>query len=191
MNLEGKNICVYDLEIKEEIDGKKITWGDHGLMGISVGCLFDYRSMEFKIYMDDNIEQMTQRLNEADLVSGFNIIDFDNKLLNATTTTQLRSDLKFFDLLVESRKARGVDRYAKGMRLDDHLEGTFGKTEMKSANGSQAPAMWKEKRLGELVSYVIRDVRQEMMLFEHVWNEKPVKTINASQPWLLMSPRFL
>lgn len=38
MNLEGKNICVYDLEIKEEIDGKKITWGDHGLMGISVGC---------------------------------------------------------------------------------------------------------------------------------------------------------
>jgi hypothetical protein len=57
--LIGKNIVVYDMEIKNVIDGmvvdpstgqqKKLTWNDHHLMGMSCGVLWDYETMEFSI----------------------------------------------------------------------------------------------------------------------------------------------
>lgn len=45
MNLNKRNIVVYDMEIKNSIGSKfgekTITWNDHDLMGISVACLYD------------------------------------------------------------------------------------------------------------------------------------------------------
>lgn len=151
----GKNIVVYDLEIKNVIDGKKITWANHDKMGISVGVAFDYLTSEFKVFMDDNIEDLVHLLNRADVVSGFNILGFDQKLLNATCEA---SHIKpnSYDLLLESRLASGWTpdkRFPSGMRLDDHLQATFGREHLKTA-----------------------DVKRECMLFEHVWAERPVKT---------------
>ncbi len=62
------------------------------------------------------------------------------------------------------------------MRLDDHLMSTFGAANMKTAAGAEAPLMWQRKELGKLISYCVADVKRECMLFEHVWNELPVKT---------------
>ena len=186
MNLIGSNACCFDLEIKHTIDGQKITWNDHHLMGISVGCLFDFKTLDYKFYMDDNLEEMVKRLNDAEIVTGFNIIAFDNKLLNASCQEQLRPDLNFYDLLVESRAARKVDQYQKGMRLENHLQGTFG--EGKSGDGADAPRLWQERRLGELMTYITRDVKCEAKLFKHVWEGKPVTVTGADSSWTLRSP---
>ena len=40
-DLMGKNIVVYDLEIKRTIDKINVGWKDFDKMGISVGVLFD------------------------------------------------------------------------------------------------------------------------------------------------------
>lgn len=181
MGLVGQNIAVFDLEIKEEIDGKKITWNDHKLMGISVGVSFHYKTMEFHVFMDDNLEELPKLLNSCDLVSGFNITGFDNPLLNASAQTKLRPDLPIYDLLVESRLAAGWkkgDMFPKGMKLDDHLECTFGKKFMKTDHGANAPLLWKAGKLGQLTSYCIADVMREVKLFGHVWHGRPVKTPN-------------
>jgi hypothetical protein len=182
LNLEpphGRNIVVYDLEIKEPIEGQ-VTWNRHDLMGISVGVAYHYLTGEFKVFMDDNIEELPELLNQADIVSGFNIIGFDNPLVNATCTKNKyqRTD-NCYDLLIESRKAHGwtpAKPFPKGMRLDDHLEGTFGKQFMKTADGAEAPKMWKRGEFGRLISYCIDDVKRECMLFEHVWHGRPVTT---------------
>ena len=178
----GRNIIVYDLEIKEPIEGP-VTWDRHDLMGISVGVAYHYLTGEFKVYMDDNIAELAAHLHQADLISGFNIISFDNRLLDATIGAKGELarvlDLKAYDLLVESRKASGwtpAKQFPKSMRLDDHLKCTFGDKFMKTANGAEAPLMWKEKQLGRLISYCIDDVKRECLLFEHVWSGKPVKT---------------
>lgn len=179
----GRNIIVYDLEIKEEIDGRKVTWNDHKLMGISVGVAYHYLTAEFKVYMDDNIAELAAHLHEAEIISGFNIMGFDNKVLDATIDAKGELarvlNLKSYDLLVESRKAAGWREnmpFPKGMKLDDHLKYTFGDQFMKTAHGAEAPLMWKNKELGRLISYCIDDVKRECILFEHVYAGKEVRT---------------
>lgn len=172
MELLGKNIVVYDCEIKEPVDGVKITWDRHHLMGLSVACLYDYRADDWNVYFDKDLGALCERLNTADLVVGFNTTGFDNKLLRALGGP-LKSDeeLKNWDILDWSRRSTGwrpSGRFPTGLRLDDHLRGTFGEAFMKTADGADAPGMWQRGELGRLVSYCLADVKRERMLFEHI-----------------------
>lgn len=183
--LKGSNVAVFDLEIKATIDGQKVKWSDHALMGISVGVAFFYKTMSFKVYLDDNISQMADDLMACDLVSGFNIEDFDLPLLRATVKRSF--DIKIYDLLKESRTAFGVDKFAKGFKLDNHLESTFGKEDMKIAHGAEAPGMFQNGRMGELITYCIADVAKECKLFEHAWDDKPISNPNGER--VLFNPK--
>lgn len=172
--LTGKNIVVYDLEIQNVIDGKKITWADHDKMGLSVGCLFDYETGDYSIYFEKDRHALAERLNRAALIVAFNQIGFDNVLLRAIGTyLKPDSELSNYDMLLESRKAVGWKggRFPSGLKLDNHLESTFGKSLMKTEHGSQAPVMWQEGKIGEVTSYCLADVRREKMLFEHIVNK--------------------
>jgi hypothetical protein len=175
----GQNIVCFDLEIKNIIDGKEITWNDHDKLGISVGVAFDYLTGEFKVFMDDNIEGLVSLLNRADIVTGFNITGFDIPCLNATCKAKFTNEKAVYDLLYFSRVASGWrpgDPYPRGMKLDDHLRQTFGEEFMKTSHGEEAPKMWQSGRLGELISYCIDDVKRECFLFEHVYANCAVKT---------------
>lgn len=166
--LQGKNIVVFDCEIENDV----ISWDRKDLMGFSVGCLFDYFTGDFEVYFKEDIQRMARRLNQADLCVGFNILGFDNELIRAQGGDLLPDDqLKHYDILLESRKAMGwtpAQRFPKGMRLDDHLEATFGAAFKKTEDGALAPKMWRDGRRGEVVSYCLADVRREKMAFEHI-----------------------
>jgi DEAD/DEAH box helicase domain-containing protein len=170
--LEGKNIVVFDCEIENDVDGKNVTWATKDKMGFSVGCLFDYRTGDYGVYFKEDIKRFAERLNQADLIVGFNILGFDNELVRAQGGPLLPDDkLKHWDILYYSRLAMGWregDRYPKGMRLDDHLKATFGEEFMKTEDGALAPKMWRDGRRGEVVSYCLADVRREKMLFEYI-----------------------
>lgn len=175
----GKNIVVYDLEIKHPINephpktGQRIGWGDFSKMGISVGCAFDYRDYCFKFYMDDNICDLATRLNEdKTLVVGFAIEKFDNKVMRADPIAgkiPLKPDneLNMYDMLLESRKGAGVANNAGGFKLDDHLRAC--KLPMKTDNGAEAPGMWIRGELGKLCSYVLNDAKVEKMKFDFMY----------------------
>ena len=190
--LKGKPIVVFDLEIKEEIGKNGVTWNTHDKMGISVGCAFDYATMDYLVFMDDNIKELNALLLRSRLVVGFNIIGFDLPLLAATTGGALAISDRVFDLLYASRKAVGWrgegDKYPSGLKLDQHLEATFGKSEMKTADGAQAPVMWQNKELGKVISYCLADVKREKMLFEHVVQGLPVKTTAHGERILELHP---
>lgn len=172
------NYVVFDLEIKNVIDGKLITWDDHGKMGISVGCAFDSKTGRYSAHMDDNLPELVELLEAADVVVGFNIEGFDIPLLEATIGRKL--NLKnVYDILYWSRRSIGwmpADRFPTGLKLDDHLEGTFGKDGMKTAHGAEAPLMFQRGEIGRLTSYCLADVAAELRLFQHIQEEKSVKT---------------
>lgn len=173
MNLAGKNIVVYDLEIEHVIDGKDITWNDHDKMGLSVGCLYDFRTDDYSVYFKADIQPLCGRLNETGtMIVAFNQIGFDNKLLRALGgDLKPDSELNNYDMLLESRKAVGWTekmRFPSGLKLDDHLEATFGKDQMKTAHGALAPKWWSAGRRGEVVTYCLADVKRERMLFQHI-----------------------
>ena len=195
MELAGQNIIVFDLEIKNEIGKNGIGWTDYDKMGISVGCAFDFKAMDYLIYMDDDIEKLAERMNNADLISGFNIEGFDIPLLEANLKMPkgLLAPLiaPRYDIMIESKIARG---YAPNARvkgnLDDHLSATFGPGSLKTEHGSEAPIFWREGKLGRLVSYVIGDVKREGRLLRHAWEGKPIST-PMDGPKILRDPRTL
>jgi len=173
MKLLGRNVVVFDVECRRAVDGNEVTWKSFSKMGISVASALDYRTLDYCVFMQDNIHQLAELICQADLVVGFNILAFDIPLLEATIGTIL-PPINTYDILRESRIACGwkpddeYSAYPKGLKLDDHLLGTFGKDFMKTADGAEAPKMWQENRLGELISYNLADVRRESRLFEHV-----------------------
>lgn len=172
--LNGLNIVVFDCEIENDVDGKNVTWDRKDLMGFSVGCLFDYRTGDYGVYFKEDIARFADRLNNADLIVGFNILGFDNELIRAQGGALKPDDeLNHYDLLQYSRKSIGwtpAQKFPSGMKLDDHLEATFGKENMKTEDGALAPKMWRDGRRGEVVNYCLADVKREKMLFEHVFN---------------------
>lgn len=179
---DGLNIVVFDCEIKNVVDGKIVRWSDFHLMGHAVSCLYDYRSGNYGIFMLDNVDEMINRINEADLVVAFNNKGFDNKLLlgDPSITVKLRPDIdnNCYDMLEVTRRSVGWrgGRFPSGMKLDDHLSAMFGADGMKSGDGAEAPALWQQKKLGKLCSYVIRDVNREKALFEAAWYDGVFKT---------------
>lgn len=171
-DLYGKNIVVYDTEIKRPIDGKEVTWNCHDKMGISVACLFDYESGDTIVYLDDNIGELHKRLEAADLVVGFNTINFDHILLRATVGAE--GEYKNYDLFQEMQASRNLNKFSGGCKLDDVLKATF--CMEKTANGAEAPHMFQRGEMGKLISYCLADVRRERMVFEYAYLHGFIKT---------------
>lgn len=189
--LKGQNILVYDLEIKKNISECSKGWSSHDEMGISVGCAFDYRSMRFRVFMDDNISELVDRLNEPDtLVVAFNNIGFDNKLLRENgLNLKPDSELANFDMLLESRKGAGCPTpFTKGFKLDDHLRAL--KLPMKTGDGALAPQMYKDGKIGTLVDYCLNDVTQEKALFENMFLTRKTSCAYAEN-YEVALPEFL
>lgn len=166
MNLNGKNIVVYDLEIKNPIEKLSNGWSSMDEMGISVGCAYDYRANRYRVFMDDNIQELVDRLNEPEtMVVGFNTVRFDNALLRASKL-DLKPDeeLNNYDMVQVSRKGARVNNFAKGFKLDEHLKACG--LPLKTASGAQAPLLYQEGKIGELIDYCLNDVAQEKALFQ-------------------------
>ncbi len=151
--LTGKNIFVYDLEIKKEIVECTNGWMSHNEMGISVACGFDYREMKYRVFMDDNITELVDRLNEpGTIVVAFNHINFDNKLLRVNgLKLKPDADLKNYDMMRVSKMGASSSEYSvhKGFKLDDHLREN--KLPLKTANGALAPGWFKTGKMGKLI----------------------------------------
>ena len=175
--LNGRNIVVFDCEIKNVIDGKDITWNDHHKMGLSVACSYDFRTDDYEVWFERDVPRLCERLNSADLVVAFNQKGFDNKLLIANGG--VINEENHFDMLEESRRATGWSenkRFPTGLTLDEHLKAMFGEENMKTAHGAMAPVWWQEGRHAEVISYCLADVKRERMLFEFIATYGTVKT---------------
>jgi hypothetical protein len=171
-DLIGKNIIVYDLEIKNEVDTLPRKWASKDLMGISVGCLWDYREMRFRVFLDDNMTQLVKRLSEPEtVIVAFNQIGFDNVLLREDKLlveqgVVLPADnvLKNIDLCVISRRGARASQMQKGFKLDDHLHAM--NLPKKTDDGANAPKLYQAGKLGELIDYCVNDVTVEKKVFE-------------------------
>jgi len=168
--LKGTNVVVFDCETVNPVDGFEITWDDHAKMGISVACMYDFKTDDFSVHLEHaDIDRMVDRFKTADLVVAFNSKGFDNKLLRAHGHEV--DEANHFDMLEASRRAAGWTEgalYPKGLRLDDHLSAMFGESNMKTMAGEQAPLLWKQGRKSEVISYCLADVKRERDLFIHM-----------------------
>ncbi|MFN3534693.1 MAG: ribonuclease H-like domain-containing protein, partial [Desulfatiglandales bacterium] len=79
-------------------------WKNSHLMRISVACLYDLSSDSYKFFREEDIPRLIEELYGAELVVGFNIRDFDYKVLSFYTQKPLNR-LPTLDILQAIYKA--------------------------------------------------------------------------------------
>jgi len=176
--LEDRRIVVFDLEIKRPIESLSKGWNSHDEMGISTLCLYDYSSRRYRVFDDLNKEECLEILNNYEFVVGFNTVNFDWKVVNATWSSDNRRTSKDFDILREIWKSLGLnpDVFSPmthgGYKLDDVAAETVGMR--KSGDGAKAPKLYQAGRIAEVIDYCLEDVRIEKTLFEFIVDHKYV-----------------
>ena len=176
MNQEwpSRNIVVFDLETlrtPEEVGGWKAQE-----MGLSVAVLYSYHDHRYLVYDKHNVKDMVSLLNSSGMVVGFNHTRFDYEVLRGLGYEIM--PLRDYDILVESWKSDGLDpdtydKHHAGYGLDIMAFSTVGSR--KTGNGADAPRLWAEGRIAEVVTYCMNDVRLTKELFEHILEWQDVR----------------
>lgn len=218
-------ITVFDLETKLS-PGTDCKWDEKDKMGISVGVGFSYVTGEQTTYLDDNIHGLWLSLIEADLVTGFNILEFDIPLLRETLRLKIKAvaqakylfgptdseakvqcfegidarlnqesaDItkKSYDIFPVSKAGAKSAKFDKGFRVDDHLKALYGDKWLKTGHGSMAPQLYKDGKMGELISYCMGDVHRERLLFEQCWYSGQLRSMgyrNGDEAYPIEQPQ--
>ncbi len=148
--------CVFDLETKysaEEVGG----WQHCDQMGMSVGVVYDSRLDGYVTYLESEVQDLVTHLSSAELVVGFNIIQFDYRVLAGCSGRTL-TGVPTYDLLTEIKERLGYR-----LSLGRLAEQTLGRP--KSADGLQALRWYREGRIREIVDYCRIDVELTKDLF--------------------------
>jgi DEAD/DEAH box helicase domain-containing protein len=122
-------VGVFDIEtqrLADEVGG----WGNVHLMRLAVAVLYDSRSDIYEAFTEEQVESLIERLQNFDLVVGFNIKRFDYRVLGAYTALDFRT-LPTFDILEDIHRRLGFR-----LSLGHLAEQTLGKA--KIADGIQA-----------------------------------------------------
>ncbi len=147
---------VFDLET-QKLANQVGGWGNTHLMRVSVAVLYDSARDEFISYSEKEVPALLKRLEELELIIGFNQMRFDYGVLGAYTTYDLRA-LPNLDLLLEVQQSLG-----HRLSLDSLAGATLNAA--KTADGLQAVEWWSQGRLAELTAYCRADVELTRDLF--------------------------
>ncbi len=155
--LQTRRLGVLDLETccsADEVGG----WGQCHRMGVSLAVLRETRPERVTVYREGDLERLGQRLQELDLIIGFNLKRFDYQVLQPYTRVKL-SALPTLDILEEVHAILG-----HRISLDHLAEKTLG--EKKLGDGLLALELYAAGKWEELESYCRRDVHLTHRLFE-------------------------
>jgi len=153
------HIVYFDLETQRtanDVGG----WDKKTNMGMSLGVTYSSLRNEYRIYSEKRVNDLICQLLRADLVVGFNVMNFDYQVLMGYTILDLPHQLRTLDLLVEVEQAVGVKP-----GLENIAQATLGIG--KSGVGIDAIKWWRERRIMEIAEYCCFDVKVTRLVHEH------------------------
>jgi DEAD/DEAH box helicase domain-containing protein len=154
--LARHRVLFLDIETQrsaEEVGG----WHNKHLMRVAAAVVYDSLEDSYRVFQEEGVHELIEKLKSGDLIVGFNIADFDYQVLKAYTPFRFQS-LKTFDILQEVSRQLGY-RLSLG-----HLAHKTLHTE-KSADGLQSLQWFKEGRIDEVIAYCQKDVEITRDLF--------------------------
>lgn len=160
------DIVVYDLEIAKSVE-EAGGWGAvrQGAAGISFAASYSYKDALYQTFSMDNLDKLKEQLENAGLVVGFNQILFDNEVVQGVMKTPLTIKSNY-DIYRQINKITGN---TPGYKLGQVCERTLGAKFCKGDDeGALAPELFKQNKLGQLVSYCLRDVWRTKQLFDFI-----------------------
>ena len=155
--MPSPNFLVLDLETQKSF--KEVGRGKLEKLKISVAGTYDYLTDEFKPSEEKELMLLEKRLQDVDLIIGFNIRRFDLPVLAPYIFTPVEK-FPVLDLLDDIEKARGhrasLDSIA-ALTLKQH----------KIGSGIEALILFKENRMEELKRYCLKDVSLTKEIYEY------------------------
>jgi DEAD/DEAH box helicase domain-containing protein len=152
-----KNLVYFDLETQKsaaEVGG----WDRKRDMLMSVGVTFSTGDAQYRIFSEAQAGDLIKQLQRADLVIGFNILNFDYEVLTHYSTFDLR-DTPTLDLMADLEKTLG-----HRLSLESLAVPTLNAP--KVADGMAALRWWKQGKLMEIAEYCCYDVKITRQLHE-------------------------
>ena len=193
-------MLIYDVEIEnavlshgeEYIPGVKYCagWHDFSGMGISCICAYDYKTMQYRVFCQDNINIFQKLIDGHDIIAGFNNHNFDDKLCLANGI--IIPEIKSYDILKQIWVGAGLSteyEYTKhkGYGLDAVLKANIPGAG-KSGIGANAPIDWQTGKIGTVIDYCMIDVWNTKLLLDliistgELKDPKTLKTIKICSP---------
>jgi len=129
-------------------------------MGISIAVTYSTQLGEYRIYEEDEANDLIHQLTRADLVIGFNHISFDYEVLLGHTIFDFRDQVRSLDLLVELEKKLG-----HRIKLESLAAASLGTG--KTADGLEAIRWWQQGKLAEIAEYCAFDVKVTKCVHEY------------------------
>jgi hypothetical protein len=155
----AKDIVYFDLETQRTANDAG-GWDRKRDMGMSLGVTYSTASGEYRIYPEKDVNALVDQLLRADLVVGFNVINFDYEVLAGYTILDLPHTTRTLDLLVEIEKKLG-----HRISLDSVASATLGVG--KTGDGLDAIRWWREGKLLEIAEYCCFDVKCTRLVHEY------------------------
>lgn len=166
-----KDNIVLDVELKTRILAQE-DWKKTNELEISCAVVYEEGTGKYLVYDDTAPSRidLCHRITAADRITGYNIWNFDLPVIFRRPPGEKVWELadRTNDLLRRIWASAGhnpdiFDRSTHGnWGLDKVCRGTLG--EGKTGTGVDAPVLYANRRLGELYTYCINDVRLEAKL---------------------------
>ena len=127
---------------------------------MSVGVTYSTGVGEYRIFGEGEVDGLIDQLLHADLVIGYNLINFDYQVLMGYTIRELAEQIPTLDLMLDVEKAIG-----HRLSLDALATGTLGVG--KTAEGLDAIRWFREGKMLEIAEYCCFDVKVTRMVHEY------------------------
>lgn len=155
----ARDIVYFDLETQRTANDAG-GWDKKHEMRVSIAVTYSTALGEYRIFEEKDVDALVEQLVKADLVVGFNVINFDYEVLSRYTVLDLAHTARTLDLLVEIEKVLG-----HRLSLDSVASATLGVG--KTGDGLDAIRWWREGRLLEIAEYCCFDVKCTRLVHEH------------------------
>ncbi len=158
-----KNIVYFDLETQksfQQIGGKRRPAD----LKMSLGVTYSTKDDQYEIYLEDEADALVAQLSRADLIVGYNLIDFDYRVLSAYTLIDL-TQFPTLDIMVEVEKKLGFR-----IKLDSLSEATIGVG--KTADGLDAIRWFDSGEWEKIAEYCCYDVKVTKLVHEFAIQHK-------------------
>ncbi|MCB1231429.1 MAG: helicase [Verrucomicrobiae bacterium] len=166
----ARDFVYFDLETQKSANDVG-GWGNKDQMGMSIGVTYSTALGEYRIFGEDQVQDLIDQLLKADLVIGFNHIDFDYKVLMGYSILNLAEQCRSLDLMLDLETHLG-----HRPKLDAVASASLGTG--KTAVGTDAIKWWREGRIMKIAEYCAFDVKVTKMVHEYGVQHGFVKYVN-------------
>ena len=170
----GKNIVYFDLETQRSF-GDVGGFSHKDKMGVSVGVTYSTARGTYHIYPENEMEKLGEELVRADLVVGWNHLQFDYPVLQPYVFHTLAEQTINLDMMLELEKLIGFR-----LKLDSVASASLGTG--KTADGLDALRWWQEHKktgkfapLRKIAEYCAYDVKVTKCVHEYALEQGLLK----------------